>query len=156
MAITRWEPFEELAPLRDAVNRLFEESFVRPMRYGLLGRTFPIDVYETESEYVVRAPLPGVKPDDIKVTAVRDILTIHAIVKPTEPLEELTEKAGTYVRRERYEGEMTRAIELPTEIQPDKVAATYEHGLLTLHIPKLVQAKPTQIKVRVTEPMLKH
>lgn len=159
MALTRWEPFEELTPLRDAVNRLFEETFVRPMRYGVLASTFPVDVYETETEYVVEAPLAGVKPDDIKVTAVRDTLTIHASIKSTEKPETKTEKmpkTGYYVRRERFTGEMTRTIELPTEIESDKVAATYEHGMLILRVPKAEALKPKQIAVHVTEPALTH
>jgi HSP20 family protein len=159
MAMTRWEPLEELTPLRDAVNRLFEETFVRPMRYGMLASTFPVDVYETETEYVVEAPLAGVKPEDIQVTAVRDTLTVHASLKSTEKPEskaDKTPKTGYYVRRERFTGEMVRTIELPTQIEPEKVAATYEHGMLILRVPKAEALKPKQIAVRVKEPAMTH
>ena len=84
MAMRRWEPFEEIALLRNAVNWLFEESVVRPMRFGMLGSTFPVDVSETETEFVVEAPLAGVKPEDIQVSAVRDTPTIHATIKGAE------------------------------------------------------------------------
>lgn len=151
MAMTRWEPFEGFAPLRDAVNQLLEDSVIRPMRFGFSGRTFPVDVYETETDYVVEALLPGVKPEDLHVTAVRDTLTIHATLKAMEKPESMAEKAGYYVRRERFEGEITRTIELPSDIIPEKVDATYEHGVLKLRIPKAEKAKPKQISVRVKE-----
>ncbi len=156
MALTRWEPFEGLTPLRDAMNQLLEDSFIRPMRFGLVGRVFPVDVFETEGEYVIEAPLPGVKPEDVKITAVRDMLTIRAALKPSIKPEEKPEKAGFYVRRERYEGEMSRTIALPTEIDPDKVVATYDQGVLTLRVPKVEAAKPKQIPIRPTGPASVH
>jgi HSP20 family protein len=156
MALTRWEPFEGLTPLRDVMNQLFEESFIRPMRFGVVGRVFPVDVYETDADYVVEALLPGVKPEDVKITALRDTITIHATMKPLRQPKEKTDKAGFYVRQERYEGEMSRTIELPTEIDAEKIIATYEHGMLTLHAPKVEAAKPKQITVQVKEPALAH
>lgn len=156
MALTRWEPFENLTPLRDVMNQLLEESLIRPMRFGLAGRVFPVDIYETENDYVVEALLPGVKPEDMQISAVRDTVTIRAEVKAQAKPEEKVEKAEKaerpfYVRRERYEGEMTRTITLPAEIDPEHVTATYEHGMLTLHLPKVEAAKPQQIKVQVKE-----
>jgi HSP20 family protein len=156
MALTRWEPFEGLTPLRDAMNQLLEDSFIRPMRFGLVGRVFPVDILEMEGEYVIEVPLPGVKPEDVKITAMRDALTIRATLKPTIKPEEKPEKAGFYVRRERYEGEMSRTIGLPTEIDPDKVMATYDQGVLTLHVPKVEAAKPKQIPIRPTGPASVH
>lgn len=154
MAMTRWEPFETLTPLRDAMNQFFEESLLRPMRFGPLGRLFPVDVYETEEVFVVEAVLPGVKPEDVRVTAIRDMLTIHANIKPTPHAKE--EKSGAYVQRERYTGEMTRTVQLPTAIEPDKVNATYAHGVLTLQVPKVAAAEPATIQVRVTEAPVAH
>ncbi len=75
-----------------------------------------------------------------------DTLTISYATKGEEKVEK-----PTYVRRERYEGEMTRTITLPTQIQPEKVEATFESGVLTLHIPKSEAAKPKQIEVKVKE-----
>ena len=156
MALTRWEPFEGLTPLRDAMNQLLEESFIRPMRFGVVGRVFPVDIYETDADYVVEALLPGVKPEDVQITAVRATITIHAAIKPLRQPKEKTNTAGFYVRQERYEGEMSRTIELPTEIDAEKVTATYEHGVLTLHAPKVEAAKPRQIPVQVKEPAVAH
>ncbi len=143
------DPFETLTPLREAVNRLFEESFIWPGRFEVFtGRTFPVDVYESkdQSEYVVEAPLPGAKLEDISITAMGDTLTIRYTTKGEEKVEK-----PTYVRRERYEGEMSRTITLPTQIQPEKVQAVYEKGVLTLHVPKSEAAKPKQISVKVKE-----
>ncbi len=154
MAMTRWEPFESIAPLREAVNQWFEEGLLRPMRFSMLGRYFPVDVYETEKAFIVEAVLPGVKPEDVKVSAIRDTLTIHATMKPapvTKP-----EKPGTYLQRERYSGEMTRTIQLPTSIEPDKVTATYTHGVLTLQVPKVAAAEPAAIPIKVTETAVTH
>src|SRR5579859_3791537 len=127
MSMMLRDPFEALMPLRDAVNRLFEESFIWPGREIFTGRTFPVDVFETKDQqgYVVEASLPGAKPEDISITAMGNNLTIRYTTKGEEKVEK-----PAYVRRERYEGEMTRTISLPTEIVPEKVQATYEHGIL--------------------------
>ncbi len=146
MSMIPRDPFEALMPLRDAVNRLFEESFIWPGRIEVFaGRTFPVDVYETKDQqgYVIEASLPGAKPEDISITAMGNNLTIRYVTKGEEKVEK-----PTYVRRERYEGEMTRTISLPTEIVPEKVQATYEQGILKLQVPKAEAAKPKQISVK--------
>ena len=143
------DPRESLMPLRDAVSRLFEESFIWPGRLEVFtGRTFPVDVYETKDQqgYVVEASLPGAKPEEISISAIGDTLTITYATKGEEKVEK-----PNYVRRERYEGEMIRTIALPTQIQPEKVQATYEHGVLKLQVPKSEAAKPKQIEVKVKE-----
>jgi HSP20 family protein len=141
------DPSEALMPLREAVNRLFEDSFIWPGRLeAFTGRTFPVDVYETKDQqgYVVEASLPGAKPEDISITAIGDTLTISYATKGEEKVEK-----PNYVRRERYEGELRRTISLPTQIDPEKVQATYEHGVLKLVVPKVEAAKPKQISVKV-------
>ena len=143
------DPREAFTPLRDVMNRLFEESFIWPGRLEVFtGRTFPVDVYETNDQqgYVVEASLPGAKPEDISISAMGDTLTIRYATKGEEKVEK-----PSYVRRERYEGEMSRTITLPTQIQPEKVQATYEHGVLTLQVPKSEAVKPKQIEVKVKE-----
>ncbi len=148
MSMMPRDPFEALMPLRDAVNRLFEESFIWPGRIEVFGgRTFPVDVYETKDQqgYVIEASLPGAKPEDISITAMGNNLTIRYVTKGEEKVEK-----PNYVRRERYEGEMTRTISLPTEIVPEKVQATYEQGILKLQVPKSEAAKPKQISVKTT------
>ncbi len=143
------DPFEALMPLREAVNRLFEDSFVWPGRLEVFtGRSFPVDIYETKDQqgYVVEASLPGVKPEDISITAMGDTLTITYKTKVEEKVEK-----PSYVRHERYEGEMTRTFTLPTHILPEKVQATYEQGILKLQVPKSEEVKPKLIPVKVKE-----
>ena len=146
MSIVPRDPFEALMPLREAINRMFEESFVWPRFELFTGRFFPIDISETEDkqQYVIEASLPGIKPEEMQITAEGDTLTIRVARK----VEEEKKGKGTYVRRERYEGEMSRTISLPTEIDADKVQATYERGVLTLRVPKAEGVKPKQIPVQ--------
>src|SRR5579859_4663232 len=130
--IRRRDPLDVGISLRDAMNRLFEESFVWPERFEVFtGHTFPVDVYESKDQhaYVVEASLPGAQQEEISITALGDTLTIRYTTKDEKKVEK--EK---YMRRERYEGEMSRSIILPTQIEPEKVQATYEHGVLTVLI----------------------
>ena len=147
MSLVPRDPFEALMPLREAINRMFEESFVWPRFELFTGRFFPIDISETEDkqQYVIEASLPGIKPEEMQISAEGDTLTIRVARK----VEEEKKEKGTYVRRERYEGEMSRTISLPTAIDADKVQATYERGVLTLRVPKAGGAKPKQIPVQV-------
>jgi HSP20 family protein len=129
------------------MNRLIEDSFIGLGRFEPFGHAFPLDIRETADAYTVEAALPGVKPEDLQVTATEDTLTIRAIHK----LNEKMEKTETFVRRERYGGELSRTISLPTTIDPHTVEATYEHGVLTLRIVKQPKVEPKPIKVRVKE-----
>ena len=142
------DPFEAMTPLREAMNRLFEESFIGPRFEFLTPRTFPVDIYESEDKlfYVIEAALPGFKLEELTITAVGDTLTISAIKKE----EKLPEKEQ-YVRRERYTGEMTRFFTLPTVVDVEKVEAVFEHGVLKLYIPKAEEVKPKEIPIKVKE-----
>ncbi len=155
MSMMRYEPFDALTPLRDTMNRLIEEGVLGVGRFEPVGRVFPLDIRDTESEYIVEAAMPGFKPEDLHVTASGNMLTIQAARKQDEKAEkaEKAEKPDVYVRRERYIGEMSRAIELPMPIEAANVKATYEHGVLTLHVPKATKAEPVNIPIQVKEPV---
>jgi len=142
------DPFEAMTPLREAMNRLFEESFIGPRFEFLTPRTFPVDIYESEDklQYVIEAALLGFKPEELHITAVGDTLTISAVKKEEEKLEK-----EPYVRRERYTGEMTRTFTLPTVIDVEKIEAVFEHGVLKLYIPKAEEVKPKEIPIKVKE-----
>lgn len=140
---------EPLMRLRDAMERLFEDSFIMSGPFSFPGvRVFPIDISENDNSYIVEAPLPGRRPEDIEITAMGDTLTIRT----TQKREEKTEKEGRYVRQERYEGEMSRTITLPGSVDPDKVKATYEQGVLKLEIPKAQAQQSKRIQVQMKEP----
>ena len=143
--VVRWEPFNEMVSLRDAVNRLFEDSFIRPGAWPLPfdgGFSVPADVIETKDNIVVKLSAPGVKPEDIEIAVVGDTLTIKGETKSEEQFEE-----GSYIRKERRFGSFQRTFSLPTSVASDKAKAEFEHGVLTLTLPKAEEAKPKSIKV---------
>ena len=134
MAMTPYDPFDEVSrdpftvpvSLRQMMNRLFEDNLMTPRSLEPFRQLVPIDLRESETEYVIEASLPGIKPEEVEVTANDNLLTIHATRKHAE--EKKSEKSGRYVRRERYEGEMFRTVALPSAIDASKVSAAYEHG----------------------------
>ncbi len=138
MAIARWEPFSEVLPLRDAVNRLFEETLVPST--GLLGRTatIPMDVYAEGDNYVIEAAVPGLSADAVNVTVLGNQVTISG--EYPAPAE-----GRQYLFSERRVGRFERTLVLPTDLDADKVEAHYEHGLLRLTVPKAESAKPRRI-----------
>jgi HSP20 family protein len=142
----RWDPFRDALSLRGAMDRLFEDSFVTP-RFGWLAPTsaagLALDVYETKDEVVVKAALPGVKPDETQVTITGDTLTIRG-----ESKEEKEIKEENYIRKERNFGSFARCVTLPAGLKADKAEATFENGVLTLKIPKSEEVKPKSIKVK--------
>jgi HSP20 family protein len=143
MAIQRWEPLREMVSLRDAMNTLLQESFVRPV--GLMGNgaaLLPLDIAETEDEFIVKASLPGVRPEDVHIAARGDTLTIRGEMKTEE------EKKGEhYHLRELRQGHFERTVTLSTPISADKAQAQFENGILTLKLPKAEEAKPKEIKI---------
>jgi len=143
MSIERWDPFREAISLRDAMNTLLQESFVRPGGASQGSQaTLPLDIAETENEFVVKASLPGVKPDDVQITVHGDTLTIRGESKAEE------EKKGEHWHlRERRFGAWQRSVALATPVNSDQAQAHFEHGVLTLTLPKSEAAKPRQIKV---------
>ncbi|MCD6453405.1 MAG: Hsp20/alpha crystallin family protein [Dehalococcoidales bacterium] len=149
MAIEKWQPLSELMSLRQAMDRLFEDSFVRPSRLlPTVGEvvTPALDVYQTSNEVVVKASLPGIKPEDVSIDIAGDILTIKG-----ESKSEQETKREDYLYRERRYGAFSRSVVLPGGLQSDKAEATVEDGILTLIIPKAEEAKPKTIKVKAKE-----
>jgi HSP20 family protein len=144
--IIRWDPFGEMAHLHRAMDRLFDEGFARPWRLGAWedGEAFlPLDVYETEDELVVKASLPGIKPEDVDVSITGDTLSIKGEFKSEEET-----KKPSYYRQERRYGSFHRAVTLPTQVESDKAEAVFAHGVLTLTMPKAEAVKPKTIKVK--------
>jgi HSP20 family protein len=142
--LVRWEPFREMISLRQAMDRLFEDSFVRfPHLSGDGVREFPIDVYQTKKDLVVKAALPGVKPEEVDITITDDAVTIKG-----EHAEEQETKEDDYLYRERYYGAFSRSVAIPVKVKGDKAEATFEEGVLTLTLPKAEEIKPRQIKIK--------
>ncbi len=146
MSIMRWEPFSELMSLRDAMDRLFEDSFVRP-RAGWLAPTLEgdlaLDMYETDNDLVITAALPGAAPEDVDITITGDTLAIKAEIKEEEDV-----KRDCYYCQERRFGRLSRSVSLPIPVQADKAEARFKDGVLTLTLPKAEEIKPKTIKVK--------
>ncbi len=149
MAIRRWEPFSDLMSLREAMDRLFEESFVRPGRVVPMeyARIVPVDVSQTENEVVVKASLPGAKPEDVDISILGDILTIKG-----ESKSEQETKEQDYTRREVRYGAFERQLSLPAPVKAEQAEANFENGILTLRIPKAEEAKPKRIEIKAAQP----
>lgn len=149
MAIERWQPFSELMSLRQAMDKLFEDSFVRPSRaLAAIGEaTVPaLDVYQTPDEVVVKATLPGSKPEDVSIDITGEMLTIKGETKAEQEI-----NREDYLYQERRYGVFSRSVVLPSGLKTDKAEATMEDGVLTLTIPKAEEVKPKAIKVKAKE-----
>ena len=145
-AINRWEPSSPLS-LRDAVNQLFEDSFVRPWSGVLTGtgtNYLPLDIYETDDAFVVKAFVPGVSPDHLDITMQQNTLAIKA----EQPVEQ--QEGVRYYLRERTGGTWFRSFELPAAIDAEHIDARVENGVLWLTLPKAPEAKPQKIQIKAS------
>jgi len=144
-ALARWDPLKEMVTLREAMDRLFAESFVRPgSAFPVMGMEGPdVDMYQTKDDIVVKAALPGLKPDEIEISVTGEILTLKGELKDEEKIEE-----GNYLRKERHFGQFVRELSLPTLVNSDKAKAEFEHGVLTLRLPKAEAVKPKSITIK--------
>ena len=145
--VRRPSPFGELLTLRSAMDRLFEDSFVRPRQWTALfdrdaGSLVPLDVSSTADELLVEASLPGWKPEDVEITVEGGTLTISGHSAD----EDERRDEGVLVREIRR-GSFSRSITLPEGLEPDKASATFENGILTLRVPRAEQVKPRQIRI---------
>ncbi len=146
MNVIRRNPWREATTLREAMDRLFEDSFVRPARGWDTGPRermlrLPLDVYTTPEEIVIVASLPGLTPDEVDIAIEGDALTIRGELRP--PLENVE-----YLFQERDYGAFSRTLTLNIPVEADKAEALFENGVLTLTLPKAEETKPKIIKVK--------
>lgn len=151
MVMQRWDPFGDIVSLRDAMDRLFEQSVVRPQRSatasGMAGaRMMPVDVFEKDSDYVIRAYVPGVKAEDVEIGAERETVSIKAHI----PGEVETAEARDYkwLAAELGYGDVVRMVTLPMPINASGIDAQVDNGVLTVVVPKAEEAKPKKIAVK--------
>jgi HSP20 family protein len=144
MAIVRWNPVREMLSVQDEMNRLLSDVFGR--RYaeeGTVPWTPPVDIEETADHYLVRAELPGMKQDEIKITVEDNRLVVRGEKRREE------EKSGTnYHRVERVFGQFERAFTLTHAVRQDKIEAMYKDGVLEVQLPKAEEAKAREIPVK--------
>src|ERR1700679_3855238 len=144
--LTRFQPFREVSTLQDRINRVFRESYTGGQDEALTTSTFApaVDVYEDEHKVALKIEVPGIDEKDIDVQVENNILTVHG-----ERKIEKEEKEENYRRVERHYGSFTRTFTLPQTVDTEKVAATYDKGVLKIALPKKAEAKPKQIKVNI-------
>jgi HSP20 family protein len=138
-----WRPFREL----EEMEQRLEEIFGRPWRRlptEERGWAPPIDVFEKEDKFVVKAELPGMKREEIDVSVVGDTLTIKG-----ERKSESEVKEEDYYCSERVYGSFLRSITVPTAVDVEKIEASYENGVLEVSLPKAPEVKPKKVEVSV-------
>jgi HSP20 family protein len=144
-ALTRWDPYRELATMRSMMDRLMDEDVFRLPRQWERSNEFglALDVAEKNDAYIVKASVPGVAPEDVEVTLSDNVLTIKGEMKEDKEIEE-----ETYHVRERRFGQFVRSVNLPMPVNADKIQAINENGVLTLTLPKAESTKPKKIEVK--------
>ncbi|HEV8468811.1 MAG TPA: Hsp20/alpha crystallin family protein [Candidatus Limnocylindria bacterium] len=148
MTLARWNPISDVVSLREAMDRLFEDSFIRPTAWTGLAAgqlAVPVDLWETKDAYHLRADLPGLKPEDIEINATSDMITLSG---ETKTKSEVSDEG--WIRQERRHGKFTRSFALPVQIDPNKVEANFNHGVLEMTLQKAENVKPRAIKINAT------
>ena len=144
--VTRWNPNQEFVGLRHAMDRLFDQRFGRlPAFRGadeLGASTLGLDIFETGTEYVVKAAIPGVDPKDVEISIEDDVLTIKG-----ETRKESAESNENWIRQELSYGNFQRSLRLPPTVEAEKAQATFDHGMLKLSLPKRPEARARYIKI---------
>lgn len=140
--LSRRDPFREMLSLQRSLDRLMENA-LGDQDWSATEWGLALDVIEEEDDYIVKASVPGIDPEDLEITFNNGMLTIRGEVK-----DERETTKGEYQLRERRFGSFSRSISLPTSIKSDDIAATYENGVLKLTLPKTEEVKPRRIPVR--------
>ena len=142
--LIRWEPARDMMTLREAMDRLFDDAFTRPL--SMVGNSWSVpavDMYQTDNEIVVKAAIPGIKAEEVQINITGDVLSLKGEVKQSE---EVKEKAY-HIHEQRW-GAFERTIILPANVVADKAKADFENGILSITLPKAEEAKPKTITIK--------
>lgn len=153
-ALTRWQPFREVASLQERVNQLFSDFFpasdlLEPFSLAETGFSPKTDVYEKNDQLVVEMEVPGMRPEDLNISVEGNALTISG-----ERKTETDRKEGQFHRTERSWGQFSRSFTLPTTVDPATVEARYDNGVLHVCMTKKPGSRPRQIKITETKKQL--
>ncbi|MBP7892049.1 MAG: Hsp20/alpha crystallin family protein [Firmicutes bacterium] len=146
MTLMNWDPWRDIADMRNTFNRLFGEATPGT---AITGHTvsgswmMPVDISETADEFLVKAELPGMKPEEIDITVADNQVTLKG--QRTEAREE---KSVNYIRSERRLGSFYRSFALSAPVDDARVTATYKDGVLEVHLPKSEAVRPRQIRIQ--------
>ena len=148
-APSSWDPFREMEEMQNRLLTLFGRRWpalrVQPdEEFALMEWLPPVDIEEDNREYIVKAELPGMKKEEVKLKVEGGTLTISG-----ERKAEKEEKEKKYHRLERSYGTFQRSFTLPEGTQPEKISAEFKDGVLLVHLPKDEKAKPKAIEVTV-------
>ncbi len=141
--LTRWEPMREMMTLREAMDRLFDDAFTRPLSLSAVSAMPAIDMYQTADEVIVKASLPGLKAEDVDITVTGETLTLRGEYK-----QESEQKNARYHIREQRTGSFERSLLLPTDVKADKAKAEFADGILTVTLPIAEEVKPKSIMIK--------
>jgi HSP20 family protein len=142
MVMQRWDPFRDLRQMDETMNRLWRGFGGAPA--GTEDWNISLDVVQRSDEVVVKASIPGVKPEAIDLAIEDNILTLRADRKP-----DFEDEKSVYLVQERPTGSFYRALRLPETVDSNKVQSTYENGVLTIVLPKAEEKKKKQIKIHI-------
>ncbi len=148
MNLAKWDPFKELEDVSTRLNRIFGRPLARMGADEMMSMadwTPSADISETDTEYLIKAEIPGVKKEDVKVTIQDGVLTIQG-----ERKMEKEEKDKKYHRIERSYGSFTRSFRLPDDADESAVKAEFKDGLLNVTLTKSAKAKPKSVNVSVS------
>ena len=141
--MNRWDPVRDMLTLRQAVDRVLDESFTRGSETRGTGAwLLPMDAYITDDAIVIRADVPGIAADELEISLEGETLTVRGEIKRD------ASDNRKYVLLERPTGRFERTLTISTPIEHDKVEATFKDGVLTLTMPKAETVKPRQISVK--------
>ena len=141
--LTRWEPVREMMSLREAMDRLFDDAFTRPISVSGVSGMPAIDMYQTNDDVVVKATLPGLKSEDVDITVTGETLTLRGEFKQEDEQKE----SNYHIRESRY-GSFERSVLLPTDVKADKAKADFKNGILTITMPIAEEVKPKSIMIK--------
>ena len=145
MALIKWDPFREIEDMFDRYNKAVGWPRSGSQEIMTTGDWSPrVDISETDNEFVIKAEIPEVKKEDVKVTVDNGVITIKG-----ERKQEKEEKGKKLHRVERYYGSFTRSFTLPENVDESKIKAGFKEGMLNLQIPKTEKAKPKAIEIKV-------
>jgi HSP20 family protein len=140
------DPMTDMKNYREALRQVLEGGWVLPrdmMPSAMNAVVIPVDVLDNGPEIVVKANLPGVKPEDVLINVTGETLTIRATLDEEDEI-----RGATYLRRERNTNAFVRALNLPCAVEAQAAEARYKNGLLTLTLPKASTIRPRSIKVQ--------
>ena len=149
MNLVKWDPFRELEDVTNRLNRIFGQSLARSESgqnmLAVADWAPSVDISETDSEYLIKGEIPGVKKEDVKVTIQDGMLTIQG-----ERKQEKEEKGKKFHRIERSYGSFVRSFRVPGDADEYSVKAEFKDGMLNVTLAKSAKAKPKAIEVSVS------